>query len=129
MVAKKKVAKKVSKRASAKKSPMKESKALPVLPVNRSSRTYQKSQNIQMRKYRPSRGVAVLGLIINVLLVPGLGTVIGGRTQTGIWQMIVLILGLLISLWGTGFLGILIMLVSWVWALVSSIRILQSDVR
>lgn len=70
-----------------------------------------------------NQGMAILGLILNVLILPGLGTIIGGRTKHGVWQIVLTIIGIpLIFLFGLGF---LLMIAMWIWALVDSIQILK----
>lgn len=69
------------------------------------------------------KGLAIIGLIINVLFWAGLGTIIGGDTKNGIIQMIIYAVGVVLSLI---LIGIPIVIVAWIWALVSSIKQIQA---
>ena len=68
-----------------------------------------------------NKNLAIAALLIN-LIIPGLGTIIGGNTKTGLIQLIVLIIGMLLKVFGIGF---IIVAVAWVWALVTSIQALR----
>ena len=70
-------------------------------------------------------GTAIVGLIIN-LFIPGLGTIVSGRYDIGIAQLVLALVGvfLLPTVMGTA-IGILILIGVWVWALVSGIKILK----
>ena len=68
-----------------------------------------------------NKNLAIAALLIN-LIIPGLGTIIGGNTRTGLIQLIVLIIGALLKVFGIGF---IIVAVAWVWALVTSIQMLR----
>ena len=83
------------------------------------------SRKPALKRYRPSSGIAILGLIINILIAPGLGTFINRKTADGLWQLILFFVGML-SLPLTLVGGILMIFTAWLWALISSIRILQT---
>ncbi len=67
--------------------------------------------------------LAIVALIVN-LLIPGVGTIIWGETKTGVIQLILYIVGWLLLI---VLIGVLVMLASWIWALVSSIKMIQSS--
>ncbi len=67
-----------------------------------------------------TQGLAIAGFILNVLVLPGLGTIVVGDTKTGIWQLVLFIIGIPLIL--AFFIGIPIMIAAWIWALVSSIN-------
>lgn len=87
-------------------------------------------------------GVAVIALVINAL-VPGLGTIIGGRVKTGLIQFLLLfLLGLSIGvlgakitpaslLLGTGMalVGGIMLLTGWIWAILSSAMLIKKAAR
>jgi TM2 domain-containing membrane protein YozV len=81
---------------------------------------------VTRRRFRPTKAVAIIGLLVNILLFPGLGTVIGGRTKNGVWQMVLFGTGLILSVIE---IGIIIIIAAWIWALITSVGILQRDVR
>jgi len=65
--------------------------------------------------------IAILALVLNIIILPGLGTIIGGRTNQGILQLVLFIVSIPLMFLLIGFplaLGI------WIWALVSGINIL-----
>ncbi len=65
---------------------------------------------------------ALAMLIIN-LCVPGLGTYFWGDRTHGIWQLVLLIVGAILAI---VIIGIFAMAAAWIWALVDSIRVVQS---
>jgi len=83
-----------------------------------------------------AEGKAIAGLIVN-LFFPGLGSLIGGRTKTGIWQLVLLVLswvlvfgGVFLSLLGSVLslliiLGWVVSIGNWIWALVTGIQMVK----
>ena len=67
-------------------------------------------------------GRAIAGCLINVMLFPGLGSIIGGRTSTGVIQIILGIVGW-ITVWFL--IGLPILIVVWIWALITGIDMVQ----
>ncbi|GEM_PF-205542 len=74
-----------------------------------------------------SEGVAVAALLLNILIWPGLGSLVAGR-QEG-WAQGFLFLGGFVVLFATLFLGaplsVLMWVGAWVWGLVTGIQLLQ----
>jgi TM2 domain-containing membrane protein YozV len=66
--------------------------------------------------------VAIAALLINILVIPGVGSLIGGRTQEGIAQIILLVAGvvLLIIL-----VGIFMIIAAWIWGIVTGVQIVK----
>lgn len=74
----------------------------------------------------PSMGVAVAALLLNVLVWPGLGTMIGGRVGEGLTQGFLTLLGVLLLF--TVLLipvSILLFIGMWIWGLLSGIALIQ----
>lgn len=75
---------------------------------------------------KPARGLSqgwkIWCLIFN-LIIPGLGTIVAGKTRLGSIQLVLAIIGFL--LWYTLFLGAIVSLVAWVWALITSIKLFK----
>lgn len=74
---------------------------------------------------KPSLGLAVVGLILNILFMPGLGSVIAGKTKTGLWQLLLLIIGLVLALtfvWLGMIIGVAMMAVAWSWGLFTGVK-------
>ena len=76
----------------------------------------------------------IVDLVVNVLVFPGLGSIIGGRINQGIWQIIILlgsiILGILLIVTLVGAivgipLLILGILAAWIWGLITGIQLIQ----
>ena len=61
----------------------------------------------------------IIGLLVNLFIWPGLGTLIGGDVSSGIIQMILMLVGAVLSFI---LIGIPIVIIVWIWALVSSIK-------
>ena len=77
----------------------------------------------QSRKKKVSQGLAIAALLLNVLVLPGLGTLIAGRTKTGVQQIVLAVVSIPLMLVLIGF---PMMLGAWVWGLVSGIEIVQN---
>jgi TM2 domain-containing membrane protein YozV len=71
-----------------------------------------------------SRAMAVLALILNLIILPGLGSLIAGKTKEGIWQMIISIVGIALSF---VLIGMPIVLVAWIWGLITGIQLIQNS--
>lgn len=70
-----------------------------------------------------------LAVIVNVFL-PGVGTLIVGKIGSGIFQIILYLVGLTVSLTGVGVIvGLPIMLAVWIWAIVSAATANPEPVR
>ena len=73
-------------------------------------------------KKKVSQGLASAALLINVLLIPGLGTIIAGRKSEGLFQLILLIIGIALSFF---LIGIPIVILVWIWGLVTGIQLIK----
>lgn len=69
-----------------------------------------------------SQGLAIAGLLLNILIFPGVGSLIGGKQKTGLSQVILAAISLPLMLILVGFIT---MLVAWVWALITGIQMVQ----
>jgi len=67
---------------------------------------------------------AVFALILNIIL-PGLGSVIGGRVRVGIWQLVVLAVALVTLLFSITAFWV-IWAIDWIWAVTTGIRMLKA---
>lgn len=82
-----------------------------------------RKHNIEAEK-KPTQGIAIASLILNVLVLPGLGTIIAGRTNIGVWQLVLAIISIpLIFI----LIGIPILIAVWIWGLVTSIKLIQQS--
>lgn len=93
----------------------------------------------QAVKSKPSTAIAIAALLINIFIIPGLGTIIGGKLKHGLFQLLLLWLGGIILAF-VGFalavassivglviamLGSLMVLTGWVWAIISGVFLLR----
>lgn len=91
------------------------------------------------RGSRERMGIAVLALLLNLFILPGLGSVIAGRRE-GWWQMALALSGVILSaalflmaLFGVAprvaivavFLGIPLVLTAWIWGIVTGVRLMR----
>jgi hypothetical protein len=73
------------------------------------------------------RGLAIVALLLNVIVWPGLGTLIARKFNKGSMQMILSFVGFALAYVMTA--ALLIVFVVWVWALVSGIKIVIESRR
>jgi len=71
---------------------------------------------------RNTRTLAAVALILNLIILPGLGTLIGGKTREGVLQIILVVVGVVLSI---VFIGIPMVIAAWIWGLVSGVRLIQ----
>jgi hypothetical protein len=69
----------------------------------------------------PSQGLAVAALILNILIWPGLGSLIAGE-QVGWAQGFLFLLGVILAF---VLIGIPIMIAVWVWGIVTGVQLVQ----
>lgn len=75
---------------------------------------------------KPSQGIAIAGLLLNILILPGLGSLIGGKISSGVLQLIFSLIGLGLTLTIIGaIIGIPLMIAMWIWALVTGIKLIS----
>lgn len=69
-----------------------------------------------------SQGLAIAGLLLNIFIFPGVGSLIGGKQKTGLSQVILAAISLPLMLILVGFIT---MLVAWIWGLITGIQMVQ----
>lgn len=79
---------------------------------------------MDMPDKKVDQNIAVLALILNILVLLGVGTIVGGRTNQGILQLVLFLVGIPLCLVIIGF---PLMLGIWIWALVTGIDILNKS--
>ena len=87
-------------------------------------------EKLQTEHKKVNSSIAILALIINMLLFPGLGSLIGGKPKQAAIQIVMLLCGVLFLAFGIGsawfrFFGAILISGAWLWALVTSIIILK----
>ena len=75
------------------------------------------------KKKKTSETIAIVALIFN-LVAPGLGTIIAGRNNPGVIQLVLFLIGIPLSIL---LIGVPLVIATWIWALVSSIKIVQES--
>jgi len=73
---------------------------------------------------KPDKTLAIIGLIVNIFIIPGLGSIIGGRTKTGIWQIVLTVISIPLMLIIIGF---LLAFVVWIWGIVTGVQMIQQS--
>ncbi len=97
-------------------------KPLPLKPMPK----MQAASRVVKPTSKPNTGLAIAGLLINVLLLPGLGSIIAGRTKTGLWQLLLMVLGIVFTLTVIGaIIGIPLIVVSWIWGIVTGVQVVK----
>lgn len=73
---------------------------------------------------KPTQTMAIVALLLNILVLPGLGTLIAGRTKTGIWQIVLAVVSIPLFF---VFVGFLTGLAAWIWGLVTGIQLVKES--
>lgn len=68
-------------------------------------------------------GWAVAALVLNII-IPGVGSIVGNRTREGIWQLVLFLCGIILSII---LIGVPIVVAAWVWSLITGILILRDS--
>jgi len=77
-------------------------------------------------------GLAIVALILNVLILPGLGSLIGRKIRAGVWQIFLFLAAAILAgvfivtyqLLLAGLFG-LVMIAVWIWGIVTGVRLIQ----
>ena len=87
---------------------------------------------------KPSHGLAIVGLYVNLFVMPGLGTLIAGKIKIGIFQLSFYIIAVAIALFGVfggkggvniklWLLGIFLSFAIWLWSIFTAIGLLRAS--
>lgn len=90
------------------------------------------------RNKKLSEGMALAGLILNILILPGLGSIINEKIKEGVWQIILVVIGVIFifigalnlnTMFGWSFLGcgIILAAAGWIWGLITGIRLVKES--
>ena len=76
---------------------------------------------------KSDKTMAIVGLILNILILPGLGTLIGGgKTSTGVIQILMVVVSIILDITIIGLIiGLPLGLAAWIWGIFSGIKLLQ----
>lgn len=81
-----------------------------------------KKKSVKANELNKEQVFAIVGIIINAFLLPGLGTIIAGQVRTGIWQIILFFIGVLLAIL---LIGIPLIIGAWVWSIITTVLILR----
>ena len=88
----------------------------------------------QVSKQGTSQTLAIVCLILNIIILPGLGSLIGGKIKQGIWQLSLFIGGFAIGIFLTitiigAVIGIPIMIIlpvaAWIWGIITGAELIK----
>lgn len=71
-----------------------------------------------------SESLAIVCLLLNIVVLPGLGTLIGGKKKDGILQLVLFLIGIPLSF---VLIGIPLVLGAWIWAIVSGVQLIKES--
>lgn len=69
-----------------------------------------------------SETTAIICLLLNILILPGLGSLIAHRSKVGIWQLIIAIVSVPLMFVVIGFFG---WAAAWIWSLMTGLDIIK----
>ncbi len=82
------------------------------------------SAKTNKRKINNSISLAIISVVLNFLVIPGLGSLIGGKTKPGILQIILFLIGAIGTYFFYNLFGIIV-LIAWIWGVVTGIKMIQ----
>lgn len=122
-VVKKKTAKKTTTKRKVPKRKVAKKKTSVTIDIESKMSPKRVGRKVKVKK--PSLGVAIVGLLLNVLVLPGLGSLIGKRFKPGIAQILLFLIGMPLMLVWVGF---IMVIAAWIWGLVTGIMLIQDAV-
>ncbi|MBI2452083.1 hypothetical protein HYV50_03320 [Candidatus Pacearchaeota archaeon] len=86
-----------------------------------------KKKKFVKRQTDKTRTMAIIGLLLNILILPGVGTLIAGKTKEGIWQIVLSVIGLIFyfATFGLFRIGVVFLFVAWIWGLISGVKLIE----
>jgi TM2 domain-containing membrane protein YozV len=114
----------MAKRKPVKKKAKKPVKKKPVAAKRVTKKPVAMKKPMRVKKKGVSQGIAIVALLLNILIIPGLGSLIAGRTKAGVWQVVLAVVGAILSLI---LIGIPILIAAWIWGLVTGIQLIQES--
>ena len=77
---------------------------------------------MERKKKKVSEALAIVCLVLNILILPGLGSLIGRKTTAGVWQLVLFIIGIPLAFI---LIGIPMMIAGWIWGIVTGVQIVR----
>ena len=87
--------------------------------------TEKKKEESEVNKKKLSPSLAIASFILNILILPGLGTLIGGEVILGVLQLIFFALGILLAILFNIIVGIVLIIIIWISALITGINLIK----
>ena len=81
--------------------------------------------SVHKRVYGLTQGTAICVLLLNLFILPGLGSLIGRRTKEGAAQVILVAVS--IPLMFIYFMGVPLLIGAWIWGLVTGIKMIKNS--
>jgi hypothetical protein len=96
-------------------------------------RTSPKSSSRKTSSSGKGRVLAIIALILNILIFPGLGSLVGRKIKIGIWQFAIAVVGSIVWLiYGDtltyGGFGAALIFAAWIWGIVTGIQIVKESI-
>jgi TM2 domain-containing membrane protein YozV len=85
-------------------------------------KTAKKISRNRVKKRKISSGLATLALILNVIF-PGIGSLIGGKTKTGIFQIILMVS---VIFFFPVLIGTIVWIAAVIWGIVTGVQLIQN---
>ena len=129
MPAKKKTTKKSTKKTASKKPATKNSSSKKARSRTKVSAKASAKVSVSGKKVsskQMDQGIAILALVLNVIILPGVGTLVAGDTKKGLWQLILALISLPLMI---VLIGIPLYLGIWIWGLVTGIKYVKASAQ
>lgn len=72
---------------------------------------------------RPTQNFAIGMLLLNIFILPGLGSLMAGKTKDGVWQVILVVVS--IPLFFIYLIGLPVFLGAWIWGIATGMKVIK----
>ncbi len=79
--------------------------------------------SMHKKNIRPTQNFAIGMLLLNIFTLPGLGSLIAGKTKDGVWQVILVVVS--IPLFFIYLIGLPVFLGAWIWGIATGMKIIK----
>ena len=73
---------------------------------------------------KQDKALAIVGLVLNIVVLPGLGSIIGGRTKIGIIQLVLFVISIPLMFI---LIGIPLAFGIWIWGIVTGVEMIRES--
>lgn len=88
-------------------------------------KTIKKRSSQEKKKSRQVSVLAISALVLNILL-PGLGSIIAGRTKAGIYQLVLVAIALTTAIFFIPAIPAIFWAIAWIWGIITGIQLIKS---